>query len=272
MARILVIEDNYDNLELMTYLLNAFGHTPFSAHDGEEGLAVARREMLDLIICDVQLPRIDGYEVAQQLKTHPVLRSIPLVAVTAFAMVGDRDKVLASGFDGYMSKPITPETFVGQVESFMQPGQRSTPQQPDAPAPTAQPQPQLDKHAAILVMDNSYVNIDLLRSTLEPFGYEVISANSVREGLALARQTPPDLILSDVHLPGENGYDFIKAVKADPQLRRIPFVFLSSSIWRESDLSTGLSLGATRFILRPIEPQALVAEIEACLQKQRRGK
>ncbi|MBI1926086.1 response regulator [Candidatus Poribacteria bacterium] len=272
MARILVIEDNYDNLELMTYLLNAFGHTLFSAHDGEEGLAVACRETLDLIICDVQLPGIDGYEVARQLKTHPVLHSIPLVAVTAFAMVGDRDKVLAAGFDEYISKPIAPETFVGQVDGFLQPGQRSTPQQPDAPALTAWPQPHPDKHTAILVLDNSYVNIDLLRSTLEPFGYAIISANSVREGLALARQTPPDLILSDVHLPGENGYDFIKSVKADPQLRHIPFVFLSSTIWRESDLSTGLSLGATKFIFRPIEPQALVAEIEAYLQEQRKEK
>ena len=117
--RILVIEDNPQNLELMTYLLRAFGYITLTATDGVEGIEVVRREKLDLIICDVHLPRVDGYEVAQQLKRDPMLRRIPLVAVTALAMVGDREKVLAAGFDGYIDKPITPEIFVKQVEAFM---------------------------------------------------------------------------------------------------------------------------------------------------------
>jgi len=118
-GRILVIEDNPQNLELMTYLLRAFGYTALTAANGEEGLGVVRRERLDLIICDIHLPRMDGYEVAYELKRDPMLRRIPLVAVTALAMVGDREKVLAAGFDGYIDKPIEPEIFVKQVESFM---------------------------------------------------------------------------------------------------------------------------------------------------------
>jgi CheY-like chemotaxis protein len=118
-GRILVIEDNPQNLELMSYLLRAFGHTVLAARDGAEGIETARREMLDLIICDIHLPVMDGYEVAQHLKKHPVLRQIPLVAVTALAMVGDRDKVLSAGFDGYIDKPIVPEEFVKQIEAFM---------------------------------------------------------------------------------------------------------------------------------------------------------
>jgi CheY-like chemotaxis protein len=123
MALILVIEDNPTSLDLMTYLLRAFGHTPLIARDGEEGLKVARRESLDLIVCDVHLPGVDGYEVAQRLKSHPALRQVPLVAVTAMAMVGDRERVLAAGFDGYIPKPIVPETFVEQVEAFLRPPQ-----------------------------------------------------------------------------------------------------------------------------------------------------
>ncbi len=118
-ARILVIEDNTANLELMTYLLNAFGHFTISARDGEAGLETALREPLDLIICDIELPKLNGYEIARQLKQHPDLRKIPLVAVTAYAMVDDREKVLSVGFDGYISKPIEPELFVGQVEAFL---------------------------------------------------------------------------------------------------------------------------------------------------------
>ena len=116
--RILVIEDNPTNLELMTYLLNAFGHTTIAARDGEEGVEVALRTIPDLILCDIALPKLDGYGVAARLKDEPTLSGVPLIAVTASAMVDDRAKVIASGFDGYITKPITPETFVGEVEGY----------------------------------------------------------------------------------------------------------------------------------------------------------
>jgi two-component system cell cycle response regulator len=118
-ARILVIEDNNANLDLMTYLLKAFGHTTLVARDGEEGLETAYREALDLIICDIELPKVEGYEIARRLKSHSTLRNIPLIAVTAFAMVDDREKVMAAGFNGYIAKPIEPELFVGQVEAYL---------------------------------------------------------------------------------------------------------------------------------------------------------
>src|SRR5881409_3496155 len=118
-ARILIIEDNAANLELMIYLLKTFGHAPIIAGNGEEGLTLARRERPDLIVCDIQLPGMDGFSVAAQLKADSALGGTPLIAVTAFAMVGDRDKVLAAGFDGYIPKPIAPETFVAQVEEFL---------------------------------------------------------------------------------------------------------------------------------------------------------
>lgn len=114
-----MIEDNPLNLELMVYLFRAFNFTVTTAGDGVEGLALARSAVPDLIICDVDLPRLDGYGVARGLKEDPVLKEIPLVAVTALAMVGDREKLLASGFDGYLSKPILPEIFIRQVNSYL---------------------------------------------------------------------------------------------------------------------------------------------------------
>lgn len=117
--RILVIEDNPINLELITYLLRAFNYTVLTAVNGSEGVSLAKRERVDLIICDVHLPRMDGYEVAGRLKEHPMLRRIPLVAVTALAMVGDREKVLDAGFDYYISKPITPDTFIKQIDELL---------------------------------------------------------------------------------------------------------------------------------------------------------
>ena len=85
--------------------------------------------------------------------------------------------------------------------------------------------------------------------------------------LALARDHPCDLILSDVCMSEGTGYDFIRAVKADPRLRDIPFVFITSTMTDEKDRATGLALGAARFLFRPVEPDALLVEIEACLRK-----
>lgn len=120
-ALILVIEDNATNLELMTYLLNAFGYTTVVARDGQTGVELAKERQPALILCDLAMPVLDGYGVAECIKRDPALRDIPLLAVTASAMVGDRDRVLSSGFDDYISKPIIPETFVAQVEAHLHP-------------------------------------------------------------------------------------------------------------------------------------------------------
>ena len=118
-SRILLIEDNPDNMDLMSYLLEAYGHTTLKAWDGEDGLVAAEREVPDLILCDIQLPKLDGFGVCRQLSQSESLKEVPLVAITALAMAGDREKVLAAGFDGYISKPIDSEQFVTQVENFI---------------------------------------------------------------------------------------------------------------------------------------------------------
>ena len=116
--RVLVIEDNPTNQELMTYLLTAFGHDVTTTDTGESGIEEARRLLPDLILCDLALPKLDGYGVVRELKRRPPTQHIPIVAVTASAMMSDRTAVLAAGFDGYITKPIVPETFVADVASF----------------------------------------------------------------------------------------------------------------------------------------------------------
>jgi two-component system cell cycle response regulator len=272
-ARVLVIEDNPANLELMTYLLTAFGHATLQALDGAEGLALAGREVPDLVVCDVQLPDIDGYEVARRLKADAKLRNVPLVAVTALAMVGDRRKVMDAGFDGYIAKPIDPETFVSELEVFLRPEQRST--QPAVRAEAVStalhvsPRPP-STGEIILVVDDLPSNIDLVRSILEASGYRVVSAVNVDEATALAQKVGPALIISDVNMPGKSGFEFLQTVKAAPELSRIAWVFLASTPCTASERQAALALGADRFILRPVEPEVLLEEIEACLREERR--
>ncbi len=118
-AQVLLIEDNAANLELMTYLLGASGYNTSSAIDGFTGLEAAKTGEYDLILTDILMPQLDGYEFARRCKADSHLARIPLVAVTALAMIGDRERIFAAGFDGYISKPIDPHKFVAQVASFL---------------------------------------------------------------------------------------------------------------------------------------------------------
>ncbi|MFZ2298652.1 MAG: two-component system response regulator [Burkholderiales bacterium RIFCSPLOWO2_12_FULL_64_99] len=116
---ILLIEDNEQNSYLVSYLLQARGWTIAHAADGPTGLALADQAVPDLVLLDIQLPGMDGHEVARRLRTNPKLTQVPIVAVTSYAMQGDRERCMASGCNGYIEKPIDPDTFAGQVEQFL---------------------------------------------------------------------------------------------------------------------------------------------------------
>ncbi len=117
---ILYIEDNEQNMYLVTFILEKHGYEVSAATDGQEGIDLAARIKPDLILLDIQLPRMDGYAVARHLRANPDLANIPIVAVTSYAMAGDRDKALAAGCTGYIEKPINPDTFMQQVEQHLQ--------------------------------------------------------------------------------------------------------------------------------------------------------
>jgi len=114
--RILLIEDNSQNRYLATFLLEARGHEVWQAESGPDGIRMSEQCQPDLILLDIQLPVMDGYAVAQALRRDPAMDVVPIVAVTSYAMVGDRERVLASGCDGYIEKPINPETFASDIE------------------------------------------------------------------------------------------------------------------------------------------------------------
>jgi two-component system cell cycle response regulator DivK len=118
---ILVIEDNEQNRYLLTFLLERRGHRVSVAIDGLSGIQLAQSQNPDLILLDIQLPTMHGYDVAAALRANPQLNHVPIVAVTSYAMPGDREKALESGCDGYIEKPIDPDTFVADVEAYCLP-------------------------------------------------------------------------------------------------------------------------------------------------------
>lgn len=269
MARILLIEDNPDNLDLMSYLLTAYGHAVTTAEDGESGIAAARSARPDLIACDIHLPGVDGYGVAKALKSDASLAAVPVIAVTALAMVGDRERILGAGFDGYITKPIDPQRVVSELDAFLPADLRGAKPDTGTGRSDAAAETVRAELAVILVVDDAPTNRDLIYQTLTPYGYDVRLADSVPEAMQLLAAFTPDLILSDLHMPGENGFNFIRRVKDDPRLAALPFMFISSSIWGEGDRETAMALGVTRFVLRPIEPHVLIDEIARCLSARR---
>jgi len=113
---VLLIEDNEQNRYLATFLLEQRGHRVVSAVDGPSGIELAQSLRPDVILLDIQLPTMDGHAVARALRAIEVLRKTPIIAVTSYALVGDREKCLAAGCTGYIEKPIDPETFVTEIE------------------------------------------------------------------------------------------------------------------------------------------------------------
>jgi len=117
--RVLVIEDNEQNLYLVTFILERHGYEVNAARDGGEGIDLAAVLKPDIILLDIQLPVMDGYAVARKLRTNAALDQVPIIAVTSYAMAGDRDKALEAGCNGYIEKPINPEIFMQQIEHYL---------------------------------------------------------------------------------------------------------------------------------------------------------
>jgi CheY-like chemotaxis protein len=270
-TRILVVEDNETNMELMVYLLTAFGYDLITARDGKEGLEKAL-ETLDLIICDLEMPEMNGYEFALQLRRRTDRQRTPLIAVTAYAMVGDRDKILAAGFDGYLPKPIYPDAFVKEIEAFLPPEKRAG-RKPDAAETAAEPESaRPSERAVILIVDDSPVNLTLLRSTLEPNGYTVVATETVDEAVEAIGRTRIDLILSDLHMPRENGFELLTRVKAHPLWRAIPFFLFTASSDHAGDgqREYALKLGADKFLSRPLDPKFLLSLVDELFESNTR--
>ncbi len=118
-AKILVVEDNPDNSDLVVDLLSARGHTVIQARDGREGISMARAQCPDLVLMDISLPVMDGFAATQELKADPALKQMPVIALTAHAMAGDENRALAAGCNGYVTKPIDVKTFAQKIEAFM---------------------------------------------------------------------------------------------------------------------------------------------------------
>jgi two-component system cell cycle response regulator DivK len=119
MRRVLVIEDQADNRAILRDLLTSVGYDILEAVNGEDGLALAEAQPPDLILMDIDLPGIDGYEATRRIRAHPGLRGVPIIAVTSYALSGDDARAFAAGCDAYIAKPFSPRAVLARVREFL---------------------------------------------------------------------------------------------------------------------------------------------------------
>jgi len=263
MTKILVIEDNKANMELMCYLFQYYGYDVITAVDGEEGVSKVKEEKPDLIICDILLPKLDGYQIAKILKKDAELKKIPLIAVTAFAMLGDRDKIRAAGFDAYIAKPINPSQFIIQIESLLSPELRLKHEveiQPDDDI-FIQEAANTKMGTAIVVADYAGT-VELFKSLLVSMGFEVVTSHNVKLAMESIQQKAPNIILSDFHMAEVNGIQFLEMIRSNDLWKSIPFVIFSATHPSSDELEKFKTLNLNRFMSLPIDANAFIKIID----------
>jgi DNA-binding response OmpR family regulator/anti-sigma regulatory factor (Ser/Thr protein kinase) len=243
MAHILVAEDSPDIRELIRMLLESAGHRVDSVSDGRAAVAAARESTPDLVLLDLSLPILSGWEAARQIRSDTRTSSIPILAVTAHAMQGDRERALTAGCDGFIAKPIDEEAFAGQVGSFI--GAR-----PMLLAERSRPRALRDEPGRVLLVDDQPDIAELVRQDLEADGHTVVVATRADEAIA-AFETDArfDLAIVDVILAGDSGYALTESLTSRAPSYLPVLLVTAGTIDREK----AYAAGADDFIGKPIE-------------------
>ena len=242
---VLIVEDNELNMKLFHDLLEAHGYQTVGTRNGIEALDLARKHHPDLILMDIQLPEVSGLEVTKWLKEDHELRAIPVVAVTAFAMKGDEERIREGGCEAYLSKPISVGKFIETIRHFL--GQRLR---------------RSSMTARVLVVDDVPANVKLLEARLSAEYFDVVTAMSGAEALAICERAECDIVLLDVMMPDMDGFEVCRRLKANPATHHIPVVMVTA-LDQPSDRVKGLEAGADDFLTKPVSDVALIARVRS---------
>ena len=301
MAKILLVEDNEQNRDMLARRLRRKGHAVVTAADGERAVAMAGSEAPDLILMDLNLPVLDGWVATRRIKDTPATRAIPVIALTAHAMSGDRQKALSAGCDDYDTKPIELERLLKKIGALLAAATVAPAQTPGpvtsplatVPLATASsaPTPAADlaasaapceSHAAprdpprhpagrILVVDDTPANRDMLSRRLARHGYEVDVApdgESALRALDRSPDRPFDLVLLDVMMPGLNGLDVLRAVRRTRAATDLP-VIMATARDASHDVVEALELGASDYVTKPLDFPVVLARVRTQLSLKR---
>ncbi len=286
-TKILLVEDNEDNRDMLSRRLQRKGYDIVIAVDGVQGVEAAQAERPDLILMDLSLPLMDGWEATRRIKKAPTTSRIPVIALTAHAMSGDREKALQAGCDDYDTKPVDLKRLLPKIEALLAAAQ-STPAQPledNAPAvPPAPGQPPLtaelipptlqktvtmpeteaaQAQRSLLLVDDNEMNRDMLSRRLVKQGYLVTTASDGQEALTFLENAGHgfDLILLDVMMPGISGIEVLTQLRQRYTSTELPIIMVTAKDQSE-DVVKALELGANDYVTKPVDFPIALARIQ----------
>jgi DNA-binding response OmpR family regulator len=226
--KILVVEDNPITRKLLQAALAADGFEVSAVARASEVDAALQGGAPDLVLLDLMLPDATGFDVLAQLRANPDTERVPVLAVSGLS---DGDRILGAGFTDHLLKPIEPSQLVDRIRLHLRAAH--------SPRPAVQ---------RVLVVDDDPVQCKLAELTLGSCGFAVASAREAFEALTLARDFKPDVIVSDIVMPGVDGVQLCRAIRLEPELSRVPVVLASSRELDRVDRDLGARAGASAMV------------------------
>lgn len=271
-ARILIVDDQPANVKLLATYLKTEGYALVSAFDGEQALQAISEQPPDLVLLDVMMPGLNGYQVVERIKADPDTAHIPVVLVTALDSTLDRVRGLDAGADEFLSKPVNRTELQARVRSLLKLKQAQ-----DALRHRGQILAELRGHGqdaqpdlepTVLLLEEDPRLVQQLTTVLGHEGYRVLHASGAEEAKALLQQYQPALILLDVLLRDVSGLRFMEQLKQDPLRREIPVIIITALQDMETKVRS-IESGAEDYLIKPVEPQEMIARIRAALRRAR---
>ena len=267
MARILIIEDEANNLDVARRIVRGAGHEALTATDGLAGLEIARRERPDAVLVDLLLPKLDGWSVTRAIREEPWAKKIPIIAVSALAMQADRERAREAGCDDFVTKPYAPAELRVLLGKYFT--DNSAPKAATrASEPSASGISAAERLGRVLVVDDEPSNVELIVRRLGGNGYETLTASNGHDAIAIATKEQPDLILMDIMMPGLDGWQATRLLKGDPKTANIPVVFVTARD-RPEDVAQGFEAGGIMYVNKPVEPVELFARVRNAIYMKR---
>jgi CheY-like chemotaxis protein len=279
-ARILIVDDEAQNLELMEAMLGASGYEVFLAREGKEALRLARERRPDLILLDLMMPGLSGFEVCARIKTDPQTAGIPVLFVTALNQISDKERAMAAGGDDFLTKPFQRTELLTRVEALLKVRHLNRdldralaylhelelirhaeqPKKPQAHTPPA------EGAGTILVVDDELLARQLFADVLREAGYITHGAENGERALEIARQETIDVVLLDIMMPGMSGLEVL--AKLGELTPDSPVVIATANPTSDNAI-TALRLGAFDFIVKGFKNEVMLTTVARAMDRRR---
>ena len=254
---ILIVEDSSTQAKQIELSLKPLGHTVTTACSAEEALALLKKQKALIVISDILMPDMDGYQLCKAIKFDTGLKDMPVVLLTRLSDPKEIIKGLESGADDFIVKPYSEDLLLTRIGAILSLRARTD-------LPDNQPDSQMNKHISILVVEDSPTQAEQLKYLLEDRGYKVLLAADGREGLDIARETRPAIVISDILMPVMNGYELAYEMKHDDGLKHIPVILITSLMDRKEVIHKA-AVVADGYFTKPFDNQYLLEKIESLI-------